>query len=226
MHLPRMNNTTKMAAAAVRAGIVILASLLISQCASAQTFNAVSDWSSQSNPNGVWSYGYLTSWGAPFTLYTSEGDCGTFGGPGFSNWFLFSDSCNPHIGHNDTNKEICVTTACAPPQYLVFHPGPNGELSVLRWTSPAQGKYLLQVKFEGLDWFFPTSTYVYIVKNSKSSFLKAPITSYKLPLSYNPPASDFSAGDTLDFMVDWGKDGSYIGDSTGVQVKITSLSKH
>jgi hypothetical protein len=46
-----------------------------------------------------------------------------------------------------------------------------------------------------------------------------------LPLSYNPPVLDFSAGDTLDFMVDWGKDGSYIGDSTGVQVKITSLTK-
>jgi hypothetical protein len=164
----------------------------------------------------------LASWGTPFTLYTAEGDCGQ---PGFSNWFLLSDVCNPHVGHNDTNKQICVTTACAPTQYLAFHPGPNGELSVVRWTAPSPGRYFLRVKFQGQDWAYPTSTYVYVLRNSKRLLLKAPITSYKLPLLFYPEPFRLAPGETLDFMVDWGKDGNYYGDTTGLEVKIWNLTK-
>ena len=51
--------------------ITITLILAISQIAWAQTpntvptYDAVKDWATQTNPNGVWSYGYLTAWGAP-----------------------------------------------------------------------------------------------------------------------------------------------------------------
>lgn len=220
--MPTFGSTT-LAAAAIRAGFVILISLLIAQSASAQTYDAVRDWSSQSNPNGVWSYGYLASWGTPFIIDTNEGvGCNA---PGSSEWWPFTVCAGALVAHNDTNKEICALTWCFPVHYLAMHPGQNGEISVLRWTAPSPGTYLLQVKFQGQDWAYPTSTYAYVLHNSKGLWLKAPITSYKLPLLFSPRAVRLAAGDTLDFMVDWGKDGNWYGDSTGVQVKVWSLTK-
>ncbi len=84
---------------------------------------------------------------------------------------------------------------------------------------------MVQVNFVGLDHAFPTSTYVYVVRGSKRLFLKAPITSYQWPLLLRPYRWTFFAGDTVDFMVDWGKDKHYNGDATGVEVKIWNLGQ-
>lgn len=207
-------------------GYALIVLSLISFCASAQTpqwvtasYDAVKDWSSQSNPNGVWSYGYLSNWGAPFTLYTSGGWCNV---PGTSAWW-YAYCTVPLVAHNDTGKTLCGTTYCVPPQYLAFHPGQNGELSVVRFTAPASAMYSMRVKFQGQDFGFPTSTYVYVLLKSKKLLLAAPITSYELPVSFNSEVFKLSAGDTVDFMVDWGADGNYNGDSTGVQAKISKL---
>ena len=209
--------------------IAITFLLLISATASAQAqqwknadYDAVRDFSIQSNPNGVWSYGYLTSWGAPLTLYAWGGSCDAF--PNMS-WWAMPGCPGPLIGHNDSDKKLCYLTWCVPVTYLLLHPGPNGELSVLRWTAPSSGKFLMETKFVGLDYAGPTSTYAYVLLNSKRSLLKAPITSYQWPLSFDPKALWLSAGDTLDFIVDWGKDGNMGYDSTGAEVKISKLAE-
>ncbi len=84
----------------------------------------------------------------------------------------------------------------------------------------------MEVRFVGVDYAGPTSTYAHVVLNSKRSLLKAPITSYQWPLSFEPRALWLSAGDTLDFIVDWGKNGNYNADSTGAEVKISKLGQH
>ncbi len=204
-------------------GIAILL-VVISQAASAQIYDAVKDFSTQSNPNGVWSYGYLSSWRAPFTLYTWGGPCTV---SGTSAW-QEPPGCgtpSPIVGHNDTSKQICAQTWCLPPSYLGVGPGPNGELTVVRWTAPSLGSFVMRVKFVGLDWYFPTSTYAHVRVNSKRVLLKAPITSYQWPLSFNPEPLWLSAGDTVDLIVDWGKDASYIGDSTGAEIKIWKVGQ-
>ncbi len=83
--------------------IAITLLLLMSQAASAQApqwknadYDAVRDFSIQSNPNGVWSYGYLTSWGAPLTLYSWGGTCSN--SPGMS-WWGMPECSIPLIGH-------------------------------------------------------------------------------------------------------------------------------
>jgi hypothetical protein len=212
-------------------GVAIAFLLFISAVALAQirsastpTYDAVKDFSTQSNPNGVWSYGYLTSWGAPLTLYTWGGTCSST--PAMSWWFISSCSGPPTVAHNDTDKQICSTTWCDPITYLLLHPGPKGELSVLRWTAPYSGWFLLQVSFMGLDYVGPTSTYVHILLNSKRSLLKAPITSYQWPLLFQTKNLYFSAGDTIDFIVDDGKDGNWQYDSTGAEVRIWSSGQH
>jgi hypothetical protein len=75
-----------------------------------------------------------------------------------------------------------------------------------------------------LDYGYPTSTDVYVLRK-KRLFLKAPITSYQLPLLLHPYSWTLSAGDTVDFIVDWGQDKDYNGDSTGAEVKIWSLGQ-
>jgi hypothetical protein len=203
--------------------ITIMLLLIISQAAPAQIYDAVKDFSIVSNPNGVWSYGYLASWGAPFTLYTWEGTCFT----GMNTW-MEPPGCgpSPSVSHNGTGKQFCAQTWCFPPSYLGTSPGPNGELTVIRWTAPSSGTFVMRVKFVGMDWYFPTSTYVYVVRNSQRLLLQAPITSYEWPLLFYPEPIKLFAGDTIDLMVDWGKDGSYIGDSTGAELKIWSLGQH
>lgn len=201
--------------------IMVLSLTPLLASAQAPTYDAVRDWSIQSNPNGVWSYGYLTAWGAPFTLYTVEDQNNCW--PGTSRWTI-TECTAPTVSHNDTSKTICGETWCFPPSDLGVHPGPNGELSIVRWTAPSSGKYSMRVRFQGIDWYFPTTTYVYVKLNTNTFLLKAPITSYEQPLTFNPPAIELRAGATLDFVVDWGKDKSYIGDSTGVEVKIWTVT--
>jgi hypothetical protein len=209
--------------------IAIALLLLTGQVASAQmgktstpTYDAVKDFSTQSNPNGVWSYGYLTSWGAPLTLYTvADKSCY----PGTSRWLEHADCSPPLVSHNDTGKTICDGSVCFPPWLLGLHPGGNGELAVVRWTAPSSGRFLIQVTFVGMDWAGPTSTYVYVLRNSKRLFLKAPINSYQWPLLLHPYGWTLSAGDTVDFIVDKGKDGDWHYDSTEVEVKVWNLGQ-
>jgi hypothetical protein len=179
-------------------------------------FDAVRDWSAESNPNGTWSYGYVTSWGVPFKLDDASGS----NWAGVSAWWPSQVGPPPDVSRNDTKKQVCAETWCIPPKFLHLHPGPNGELSVLRWTAPESRKYVFRVAFEGLDWAFPTSTTFYIVQDSQGLLLQAPVNSYKQVAKWAPRPMRLVAGETIDFMVDWGQDGNYYGDSTGVAVKI------
>ncbi len=213
-------------------GIAITLLLLISAVASGQvrststpTYDAVRDFSIQSNPNGVWSYGWESTLGSTLNLDTVTD---TTSVTGMSAWLKSGTFpyYPPYVAHNDTVKRICFGSVCVPAAYLDFHPGQTGQLSVVRWTAPSAGKYLMQVSFVGLDHVGPTSTDVYVLRNSKRLFLKAPITRYQWPLSLDPKVWTFSAGDTVDFMVDYGKNGNFYYDSTGTEVKIWSLGQH
>ncbi len=212
-------------------GFTSIALLLISLAASAQVrnqvpdYDAVKDFSIQSNPNGVWSYGWESTLGSTLNLYTVTDTTSVLG---VSAWLRSGTFpyYPPYVAHNDTDKQICTGSVCVPTTYLDFHPGPRGELSVVRWTAPSEGKFLVQVTFAGLDHVGPTSTYVYVLRNSKRLLLKEPITSYQWPLLLHPYAWTLSVGDIVEFMVDRGKDADFYYDSTGVEVKIWNLGQH
>jgi hypothetical protein len=202
---------------------IITCLLLMSQAASPQisrVYDAVRDFSTASNPNGVWSYGYLTQLGTPLILYTSsDNQCM----PGMSWWGLLLGQCNfmPVVGHNDTDHTFCWLTNCLPPTYLMSQPGWNGELSVVRWTAPKAGKGTVSGAVTGVDCTYPTSSTFYMVLNTNQRLLSAPVDSCDLPLTFEDYQLTVQAGDTLDFVVDWGPDGSPIGDGTGIQFKVT-----
>ena len=145
--------------------------LLFLQASSAQTqntttadYDAARDFSIISNPNGVWSYGWISSLGSPLNLYTVKD---TTSVSGISAWLrsgtYYIDP--PLIAHNDTDSVICVPV-CVPPALLNVHPGPNDEVTVVRWTAPTSGNFFFQGVVVGLDRGGPTTTGFYLVHNS------------------------------------------------------------
>jgi len=210
--------------------VAILLLLAIAQLSSAQTpqithpdYDAVRDFSIQSNPNGAWSYGWESSLGGALNLYTVT-DTTSF--PGMSAWLASGTYyfVPPYVAHNDTGKVLCLPGRnCIPPAYLHVHPGPNGELTVVRWTAPSSGKFLIEGAFEGLDPSGPT-TDVHVLVNSTKSLLSGPITSYQWPLRFKLNLK-VSAGDTVDFAVGFGKNGNFTCDSTGVRFALLHLLK-
>ena len=211
--------------------IAVTLLLLMLPVASAQTkdsrlpdYDAVKDFSLQSNPNGVWSYGWQSTLRAALTLYPVA-DTNCYPGFGMSAWHEEGPCSVPFVVHNDTDKQICIERdrICWPTTYLGLHPGRNGELSVVRWTAPSSGRFLLEAAFEGLD-ADNGGTDVHILIRNKISLLSGPINIYQWPLTFKRIVH-VSAGDTLDIVVGFGKDGNYYNDSTGIRFKLTRLGK-
>ncbi len=189
--------------------------LIVSPAASAQTWNAVKDFSLASNPNGVWSYGSLTKYGAPLTLYTTT--CTNLFGLPDSAWA--TQGCNtPYVLHNDSSQPICFETICVPPDYFQLDIGNNGAgpfISVVRWTAPQSGTFTIYGSVEGLDWFAPTHTDLRVIYNSNKELLKVAIDSYESPVDFYRQLT-VSSGDTIDFAMN-GLDGNWSFCSTGIQ---------
>ena len=182
-------------------------------------YNAVRDWSSVANPAGAWSCGYKTAWNAPFTLDAAPGSEWT----GISAWWPGVIGDMPVIAHNDKKGEICAQTWCLPKNYLMLHPGPNGELSVLRWTVPETGMYVLRVWFEALDWSLITGTNFIVMHDGNGVLLKAHVGAYEQRSVFAPRPMKLGKGETLDFMANWAKSGNNYGGSTGVAVRIWKI---
>lgn len=206
--------------------IVALDLFLYSQLSFAQIkdvatadYDAVTDFSIVSNPNGVWSYGWTATLGSTLNLYTVT-DNTTF--PGLSAWLETGMAmyAPPFVGHNDTTDTLCYLSFCVPPVYLHLHPGPNNELSVVRWTAPTSGSFSVKGTVAGLDRLGPTSTNFYLLRNS-NRLLSIPVSGYKSPRSFGRTVT-MSAGDTLDFAVDFGGNG-YNADSTGIRFAVTQM---
>jgi len=205
---------------AIATALLLFVSLPV---ASAQTYDAVKDFSLASNPNGAWSYGSLTKYGAPLALYTET--CTDMFGFADSAWA--TQGCNtPYVFHNDSSQTICFETICVPPNYLQLDIGNNGAgpfISVVRWTAPQTGTYIIDASAEGLDWDGPTSTDFRVIYNTNRILFTVAIDSYELPFSFRQRLP-VSIGDTLDFTVDMGKDGGWNFDSTGVEIKIGQVT--
>lgn len=180
--------------------------------AMAALYDAHTDFSVASNPNGVWSYGYSTTLGGTFTPF----DLWT--GGSYDRWFTSIDA----LGVYDTDSGIFQGSVSVPANQLWLHPGPNGQYAVLRFTTPTTGSYNLAAGFFGVDFQGPTTTDVNIFLNNSiifsdkvSTFATSPTTSFAFPLA-------LTAGDTIDVAVGTQGNG-YFFDSTAVNLSIETV---
>ncbi len=102
--------------------------------AAAQSYDAVADYSTNANPNGAWSYGWTPTVGGAITLYDASRTI-PFLGPSGQEWYPSGtgDVARPDIVFWQGEMLLGPLTGMA--------------YSLVRWTAPADGEYLVQGSF-------------------------------------------------------------------------------
>ena len=187
----------------------------------AQTvFDAAVDFSiTNGNPNGAWSYGYRSA-AAPLTNFTSNANIstgGTFGAAAWVSWYAgIGGDGTPLVLHN-TGGNLQSGTVFLFAGELALHPGPNGEVSIVRWTAPSDSVISIDATFAGRD-IVNGSTDVHVIHNGTSLFDGLVVGfGSEAPFVITLPVAQ---GDTIDFAV--GSNGSFFFDSTGLDAIITA----
>ena len=201
--------------------ILVAVQLVPALCSRAGTYDVAADFSTNSNPNGVWSYGYATTLGGSLILYTDT----SYSTTSVIGWWHDISLGAPGLFYNTTDHATTTGdgTPNLAPHQACFHPGPNNEYSIYRFTAPAAGNYQLQAAFVGAD-IVGTSADVHVLVNNSSIF-------NSLVNGFGPGTGPsfntnlvLQANDRIDFEVGYGGNGFYY-DSTGIQVTLTSSPK-
>jgi hypothetical protein len=184
-----------------------------------QSFDAARDFSATNNPNGVWRYGVSSTFGSALTPYNNNAKR-----QGVDSWSSSSIGVDPNVIFNQTGSNITIAnTVPLHPGDLMFHPGPTGQFSHVLFTAPSAGSYTISGSFGGLD-IFGTTTDVHVLVNHVERF-SAEVTGARgvvAPFSLQPIS--LKSGDTVDFAVGFGTDGSYGDDSTLLTATIVPSS--
>ena len=168
-------------------------------------YSAAHDFSTRLNPNAVWSYGFTTSVGGPFTLDSISGSTFSSGEVG---WF------GPIPGCCAPGYPLVVAQPGVIPDVLDMGPGPSS-YAVVRWTAPTRGRWDVVGQFFGTGL---TTGDVHVLRNGTPLF-DSPVNGSQLaPFSL---AIDVAPGDTIDFAAGPGPGGDNDFDPTGFNVTIT-----
>jgi hypothetical protein len=185
------------------------------------TYDAAADFSTTVNPNGVWTYGVRfneTADYAPFPVETAlDYPSGAVG------WNENSGS-PPYVGINPTGSEIDSTEGIAlPTGVLAMYPGGNGEYPDVRFTVPQTGSLSIAYDFTGID-EKGTTTDVHVLYNG-NPIMDGAINGYgNAVASSGTPlvVADAVAGDTVDFIVGPGSNGTFDNDCTSLSAQVTT----
>ena len=188
-------------------------------------YDAALDFSLNSNPNGVWSYGYSDTLGSTFVL----DDLNAQESSGLYTWRNASQEPNgPNFAYNPTASPIIIDDTATggtdhmvwAPYQLSLGPGSGFQYSVLRFTPPESGEYQVQGAFSSVDQYYGAKTDVHILVNG-TSFFDGLVWGTDSVVSFDQPLQ-LNVGDVLDFAVgpfggNWGWD------TTGLSATITPV---
>ncbi len=205
--------------------------ILPSAPALAQSWDVAADFSPSQNPNGVWTLGYLLSFGGTLTPYDTNGDWQ----PGFPQWTgttnPSSDGFSGIFVKNTTSSLFIGGTNVIEAGKIFWQPGPNNEMPVARWTSPVNGYVLISAKFTGQDNTGNCTVDPHVLKNGVSiydgyvsGFYGCSANNYT-DRSGTAPEQTFSTvvqvaeNDTIAFVVGYGGNDYYY-DGSGIEASI------
>lgn len=179
-------------------------------------YKAFDQFSAIANPNngGIWEYGFTQSLGSPLTTYVQMGS-----ELGLSLWRTVNGS-SPYVARNGTGSDISDgggLIVYPANDFLVLHPGPAAEASVVRWTAPTAGTHEISTIFNSANSLGAT-TDVHVLHNAVSIFDGAITGGGDVELFSQTRA--LAAGDTIDFVVGDGGNGNESG-STGLKATVT-----
>lgn len=178
-----------------------------------------SGFSSSTNPNGDWRFGYTDTLGGAFVLSTQTTTYGpaneiTAWSPAGTFW--------PTVALNPTAAAVsfgvgnAVTLAAGEG---LLHPGPTGAYGDVRVVMPTAVTAMLDVQFRGID-AVGTTTDVHVLRNGVSLYA-ALINGAGNAQGFNATLT-FAAGDVIDFAVGVGSNGDFVDDSTGFRATFST----
>jgi hypothetical protein len=183
-----------------RALVILAACATVLAAGHANAYDAASDFSTASNPNGVWRYGYSI-------------------GSGYA--YLSFDVASSTSWSSSTYQSLGAPAIWLPaPASLTLnlHPGPDPySPAILRFTAPASGTYAYAVQFFAGDSGVMNGG-VFVNGNTASPLV------YFASTNANPGNSGtvlLLAGDTLDVTV--GNNGSFFFGTTPVAFSISAV---
>lgn len=103
-------------------------------------YNVSKDYSPSTNPSLYWSYGYRLGSDA-FALYEESANVN-----GLEVWRRPGTS-DPNVLRNGTKSLISEAGRNWGPGQVSLHPGPSGEISIIRFKTPAAGDYKIDAAF-------------------------------------------------------------------------------
>ena len=179
------------------------------------TYNLVSEFSSSSNPNGVWTYDYN---GAPFT--SAQGSS-SVNGTGLPGWWTGKPVPNSLlIAQNVTGSPVVFSTVTLPNNYLWLDPE-SGSVSVI-FTAPSTGSYDINGNFLGVDTH--GNSHPVSVLDNGTVVWSGTIASYGQDDTFSLIEA-LNPGDSITFEVGTGSAGcTYCFLGTGLQGTITESS--
>ncbi len=188
---------------------------------SAVTYSAAGDFSFVNNPNGVWSYGDLPSAGAAFAQYPTVGPLGA-GIDQVTAWYSTLGNEQLYVGKAANGGAVNEVTVALPPGVLDVHPGEDGQETDVRFTAPAAGTVQIGATFTGVD-TSGTTTDAHVLHNG-TSLADGLVNGYGATFAPTIPTVTVAKGDTIEFTVGYGSNGTYFSDSTSLAATVTLTS--
>lgn len=174
------------------------------------------DFSNTVNPASPWSYGWSEDLAGPFHLF-AQGDTSVVC-PTVFQWYepIASDPA-PSINHNQGGATTCGSIQFQAGDVAGL-PGPSGEYSVLRWTAPSSGFFMVDGSFTALD-LQSDLVDVHVLQNATSLFSGVVGGTAGTTNEFHFCRLFATSGDVIDFVVGSGGDG-YVHDMTAIQAHI------
>lgn len=208
--------------------------------ATAETWDIADDFSANSNPNGAWSYGYkIGNQGATFARFTANATVAAYyNTQQLAGWSDPSSDVVPYIAKNISQQDWGFINPNPGGGSFILHPGEvllhpysllGNRFSVARWTAPYSGYYSLQAAFRRFqDRAGFNSSYAVLLNGAELSGGSGILFDFNLPNSsvvYSNSFLNLNTGDTLDFVVGIGNDGTSNNDGTTLSAAIDLITK-
>jgi Ca2+-binding RTX toxin-like protein len=183
------------------------------------TYDPAAEFSPDTNPSNVWSYGYSDKLNDPTTTYdtaTNQNQIDYWTASQLAN----TSTLAPDVLHNGSGD---TESPGINDGVLALDPGFYGEYSHVTFTAPTSGSYDITGTFGAAINDGNPTTDVHVLVNGESQF--------DSELGVEGPGGDFdlpgfflNAGDTVDFTVGFGSNGNFDGDTTSLDAEITRTS--
>ena len=183
-------------------------------------FDVVADFSTNANPNGVWSYGWATAVGEPFQLLATSFQYPDIAVVGWGNGLSEPDFCV--IDNDFSSNSMQWLTVVFDPDTL--HMDPQSYAVMARFTAPSDAGYQVSGLFRIQDTLSHAHDLTILangVTTNYYDFTSGGSYNSEYPFNFS---TVLTQGETMDFVVSC-HNGDYYNLGTGLKVTITNFSQ-